>query len=207
MYSMTRTMILLIVAISGVAHAQSYPIGRTGPYYPPYQVEQSEPAAILKAGLRKLLAFARQNDNPAREEVRLFLDREIAPYFDFSYMARWAGGRSWRYLGEARRLELEQQIKVDFLTTLAMRLSGYEGQQVRILRTRRDDVNQATVMVGVLNPGRYPAQLEFRFYRSPEGWRVFDVSANGSSAIMHYRTKFNRAMRLRGGQGGYRPIR
>ncbi|RKZ36806.1 MAG: ABC transporter substrate-binding protein, partial [Gammaproteobacteria bacterium] len=35
----------------------------------------------------------------------------------------------------------------------------------------------------------------FRFYRSPRGWRIFDVSANGASAVTFYRQYFSRQVR------------
>ncbi|MCB1856845.1 MAG: ABC transporter substrate-binding protein [Gammaproteobacteria bacterium] len=199
--------LLLAASVAGVVEAQPYPFDRPGPFRVPYQAEQQGPAAILNEGLKKLQAFARQDERPSREAIALFLDQEVAPYFDFAYMAKWAGGRAWRHLGPERQAELEQTIKIDFLSTLAQRLAGYDGQQVRIIRTRRGSGNEVSVMVGILNPGSYPAQLEFRFYRSSRGWKVFDVSANGSSVVMHYRSEFNRMMRPRPGRGGYYPGR
>ncbi|MCB1882186.1 MAG: ABC transporter substrate-binding protein, partial [Gammaproteobacteria bacterium] len=43
----------------------------------------------------------------------------------------------------------------------------------------------------------YPARLDFRFYLAEDGWKVFDVAANGSSAVMHYRQQFRQMMRER----------
>ena len=49
--------------------------------------------------------------------------------------------------------------------------------------------------------GGYPAELDFRLYRGTDGWKVFDVVANGSSALVYYRDYFRNSMR-RGGPGG-----
>ena len=94
------------------------------------------------------------------------------------------------------------RLKAQFLTALTERLSGYEGQQVRFLPMRRNrDGRTAEAGIAVLNPGRYPARIDFRFYRARQGWKVYDVSANGQSAVAHYRREFRRMMR-RGGPRG-----
>ncbi len=52
-----------------------------------------------------------------------------------------------------------------------------------------------------------PSELDFRLYRGNDGWKVFDVVANGSSAVVYYRDYFRNAFR-RGGPGagpGYGP--
>ena len=51
--------------------------------------------------------------------------------------------------------------------------------------------------MAVLNPGSYPARLDFRLYRNGENWLVYDVSANGQSAIVHYRNQLMREVQER----------
>jgi phospholipid transport system substrate-binding protein len=48
------------------------------------------------------------------------------------------------------------------------------------------------VTVGILQPGNYPSKLEFRMYRGKDGWKVYDVVANGRSAVAFYRNELNR---------------
>ena len=55
------------------------------------QVEQGEnAAAVLKQGMDNLLSFLRQSPDPA--QLAAFLEAEVAPAFDFTYMARAAAG-------------------------------------------------------------------------------------------------------------------
>ena len=37
----------------------------------------------------------------------------------------------------------------------------------------------------------YPVKLEFRFYKGAQGWKIFDVVANRTSAVVYYRRYFN----------------
>jgi len=165
---------------------------------------QAEPGQLLQEGVGKLLQFMRQPEKPAPQTIARFLEREIAPYFDFDYMAVWAAGPMGRYMNGRERAELARSIKRMLLGTLAERLASYENQEVRFFPARRTGGNEATVRVGILQAGGYPANIDFRFYPSHDGWKVFDVSANGNSALVYYRQYFNRRMATQGVPAGYR---
>ena len=97
--------------------------------------------------------------------------------------------------------------EAQFLTTLSERLSGYDGQQVKFLPMRLNrDRRTGEASITLLNPGRYPARIDFRFYKGKAGWKVYDVAANGQSAVAHYRREFRSLMRRAGprGQRGFR---
>ena len=100
-------------------------------------------------------------------------------------------------MGREQQQELEQSIKQDFLTTLATRLTGFGNQQFQVSHPRGVAEKEVVVGVTILNPQVYPARLDFRFYLAEDGWKVFDVAANGSSAVMHYRQQFRQMMRER----------
>lgn len=189
------------LCISAIASAQTYYPGAGPATGSMRQAQQPGPASLLKTGLRRLIAFAGQKERPSEQQIAAFLDRDIAPYFDFAYMARWAGGKMWRGMTPDQRRAFESRLQRMFLGTLAERLTSYGGQQVQVQRARRGRPNEVVVGVAVQNPRGYPARLDFRFYRSSEGWKIFDVSANGTSAVMHYRKHFNRMVRQ--GRGGY----
>lgn len=156
------------------------------------------PAVALRAGVDKLMAFLGQSKKPSPAQLAAFLDAEIAPFFDFEYMAKSAGGHLLEQMSGAERQSMVAEIKQSFLTKMAEKLGGYEQQKVRFLPPRAgNDGRTAQVSVAILNPGRYPARLDFRLYRSADKWRVYDVSANGQSAIVHYRRQLMRQMRER----------
>ncbi len=166
--------------------------------------EVDEAAAVLKAGLTKLTAFFNARQRPEQGEIAAFLDREIAPYFDFAYMAQWAGGPAFRRLGEQQKSNLETDIKTRFLTTMAQKLSTFNKQNVTYLAPRQTGKNQVDLSITIGNRGSYPARLDFRMYKSADGWRVYDVSANGSSAMMYYRQYYRQKIQRQMMQQRYR---
>jgi phospholipid transport system substrate-binding protein len=193
--SVALTGLSIVAIVSGASHAQGYYPGRAAHYPAPRQAEAPNPALILEQGLNKLMTFSGRERRPDKMQIAAFLDQEVAPYFDFSYMARWAAGRMWPRMTPQQRREMEGQLQQMFLGSLATRLLNYRGQQVRVGNPRRARGNELQVPVAVLNPQGYPARLNFRFYRSENGWKVFDVSANGNSALMYYRRHFRNLMR------------
>ncbi len=158
------------------------------------QMEQADPAQVLREGMGKLLKFMRQSERPSEKMIAAFLQTEIAPYFDFAYMTRWVAGPMNRRMSDQQRMELALSVKQMLLSTLAKRLTSYENQDVRFYPPRRVGENEVKVRVAILQAGGYPANLDFRFYRSSNGWMVFDVAANGSSALSYYRQYFARNM-------------
>ncbi len=180
----------LLLATVSVTQAQPYyPVGPyPGAERPALDAAQAE----TREGFGKLLKLLGTDRKVTKAEVAVFLEKEIVPYFDFGYMARWAAGPAYREMSPKQRAALVERIKEDFLTTLAQKLAGYGSQQVRFLPTRYRGPGEATVGVLIQHPGAYPAKLDFRFYRADDGWKVFDVTANGSSALVYYRQMLNR---------------
>ncbi|MES9991720.1 MAG: ABC transporter substrate-binding protein [Candidatus Thiodiazotropha sp.] len=186
---------ILITLTSICLFAASTLQAAPGYNYPPSQLQvptyqEAGPDTLLREGMTKLLRYLRTNENPQPQQISAFLDSEVAPYFDFAYMATWAAGPMGRQMNGRQRIELAQTIKEMLLGTLAKRLASYDNQDVRFFRPRRIGDNEVKMRVGILRAGGYPAAIDFRFYRSETGWKVFDVSANGSSALAYYRQHF-----------------
>ena len=209
---------------AGTAHAQSYGPGpsfgygpdsmqgqRTYYYGMPRQGQPGEqnPAAVLRDGMNKLVGFLKQEPKPDAARVAKFLDDEIASYFDFAYMARASAGGMYRQMDEEQRKKLEAKLREMFLSAMAQHLSAYDKQEIDFLPPRRGGQrgDEVTLTIAVHGAQGIPSELDFRLYRGNEGWKVFDVVANGSSAVVYYRDYFRNAFR-RGGPGagpGYGP--
>lgn len=184
------------LCFAGSAYAQ--PPGWYG--HPPRQdthpvagpAEQA--AATLRQGLDAMREFLDQEDTPNKLQTAAFLDREIAPYFDFDYMARWIAGPAYGRMDDEAKEALAAKVEASFLGTLAKQLGGYKNRKVRILRPHRGPRNSVNVRAEILQPGTRPAKLGFRMYQSDDGWKVYDVSANGRSVSTYYRNHFRQSI-------------
>jgi phospholipid transport system substrate-binding protein len=189
----------LAALLSVVCIAQAQPALGPGPMHIPYpavsriDVGAEAAATTLREGMDKLLEFLGQEKMPNRLQVAAFLDGTIAPYFDFDYMAKWVAGPRYAAMSTEQREALRASLEARFLGTLANKLVKYEGQRVRYFRPRRGARGAVNVAVGILQPGSYPAKLDFRMYRSKDGWKIYDIVANGRSAVAFYRQESRRS--------------
>jgi len=124
--------------------------------------------------------------NPA--QVRVFMEKEVAQFFDFNAMAHLVLGPLNYRISSQQRQGATAMIKKAFLTAFAANLSDYRGGKVKYLNIS-GNLNQGKVYVrlAIQLPNQYPSLVKLRFARGPNGWKIIDVSANGMSAVAHYR--------------------
>jgi phospholipid transport system substrate-binding protein len=155
------------------------------------------PDQILRSGLDRLEGFlARGQASP--EETQAFLEKEISPFFDFDYMARWAGGALYAQMDDNQKAQFAGKLEGLFFSALARNLGAYTDPkpEVEVFPARAKGYGREVTVTARVTPqgqgrGAYPVRLEFRFYPSRTGWKIFDVTANGTSAVAYYRTFFN----------------
>jgi len=201
---MKRTWLATVVLLSLFAStAQAAPYYRypsqTGTYGQPGGAPtEVAPDQIVRQGIDRLKGFMARGGAAKPAEIQAFLDAEISPYFDFDYMAKWAGGSTYRQMNAHQRSQFAAKLKRLFFSALARNLGTYSNSQPRIDISRprpRRGSNEVDVMTRVTQRGGYPMNLTFRFYRGAQGWRVFDVTANGTSAVAYYRKYFRQVAR------------
>ena len=166
--------------------------------YPPAPLT---PDQIVQQGIDNLTHFLASATQPRAAEIRAFLDQSIAGYFDFPYMSKWAVGPYYRRLTNSQKTSISNHLADTFLMALARNLGtfAHDMPTVQVFpATRGRTSNEVVVPTRVLLDSSFMLQLEFRFYWSPEGWKIFDVAANGSSAVAYYRRYYTEQLRRHG---------
>jgi len=153
------------------------------------------PVAILRTGIQRLGQFLSRPGGRDPVRVHAFLEREIAGDFDFRAMSRWVAGPYYRRITGPQRERLSAKLHGLFFHAIARNLGTYARPLPRIdIYPTRAGRSRAvrTVRVRVIPTSGFAIRLDFRFYRSKAGWKVFDVAADGASAIAYYRRYFAR---------------
>jgi len=161
----------------------------------------SSPYDIVGFGVNELRRFLTHDTMRDPEAIETFLEESIAPYFDFEAMGRWAAGPFYRSLSTGERRRFHQKVRGMFLEALARNLGSYAitVPPVQIFPPMsRHWGDEMTVRARVFPDGGYPVTLDFRFYLRGDRWRVFDVAANGFSAVAFYRRHFASLVRASG---------
>jgi phospholipid transport system substrate-binding protein len=171
-------------------------------YAPADPTGLSEPATVLCRGIETLTGYLEYNRGMPPVQLRQFLESEIVPYFDFQRMAYWSAGSLNRYLTQQQRQRLTWLLKARFLNAMVEQLGRYRQGRLQYLPPRGNPIyGEVTLGVRVFGVDAYPMQLDFRLYRGPQGWKVYDVMANGASAVAHYRNEFAWLARRHGIEG------
>lgn len=195
-----RAHILAVLLLFVTAFSQAVTAAPYGPGYPggyqqapsPDKVVSAHPGAIVKGGISKLQRFIKSGRAQNREQALAFMTTEIEPYFDFEYMTRVAAGPAWRRMSPQQKANVQNKLKKAFMNTLAQKLLTYTNQPIRYFTPRGQGSNDVRVRVWIMQPNGISTRLEFRFYRRDGSWKIFDVKAEGNSAVLHYRNQFRK---------------
>jgi ABC-type transporter MlaC component len=103
-------------------------------------------------------------------------------------------------MNSAQQYIFQTNLKKMFFAAFARIVSAYGDNQPRVtfLQPRRSGYNEYIVTARVMPSNNYPIRVDFRFAQGPNGWKVYDVGTNGSSAVAYYRAYFNNLIRSRG---------
>ncbi len=191
MMKIKSLLLLVLLSMHSAASAFFYP------NYPAPQVQKS-PSQVLNIGVQRLRGFI-EYQNPTKAQLRAFIEAEMVDYFDFKYMTKWAAGKFYRQLDSHQKEQVTDTIKQMFFSTLVKTIAGKKFPDIRFLRERAGHYsNELNVIALIRQSGNNrPIKITFRLYKSPQGWRVFDIKAGGRSAIQFYRgylTKMFRKM-------------
>lgn len=152
-----------------------------------------DPKARLKEAVDKLRTYMGKSDAADNMKMAAFLETEITPFFDFAYMTRWAAGRRYAEMSGSDKAAMEGEIKKLFLSALTKGLgSDYGDSRMQITNARRTGKGEVQVGLRIVRHNGPPVKMKFRFYRNGDDWKVFDVIAFNSSAVMYFRKHFNK---------------
>ena len=203
--------IILLALCIGLApmtsHATTHGRGPSGGWAQDFAQTPATPDQMLRQGLDRLIGYLIGAGNPSPDALRTFLSQEIAPYFDFTYMAQWAAGPLNRRLTPNQHHRLAEKLEIMFLDALARNLGSYARPlpQIQIFPARAGaGGNEATVDIRVITDAGGMVHLQFRCYWGGGGWKIYDVSANGASAVAFYRGYFTTLIRRYGPEAALR---
>ena len=144
------------------------------------------PEVILRNAITAVTGQLKNGGKP--EQLLAFFNKEIAPYFDFNYMARLAASYHWNSLDDKQQNDFVTLFQNNFFQALVGKISNLGSPNIQFYPARPgSNHNEVTVSAQVIQPQGMPVLMDFRFYRSDNGWKVFDVMADGSSAVLYYR--------------------
>ncbi|MBF0471926.1 MAG: ABC transporter substrate-binding protein [Gammaproteobacteria bacterium] len=186
---MKRWMMLLVVTLPLIATAAPPRQTADLPHQRSSENGVQEPARILRDAVTALTSFSHEAKGHDEAALRRFLGQQVLPIFDFERMAYWAMGRAARTATPQQQQEITIRIREEFTQMLVTRLQQFKGEHIEYLKPRKNRNGNVILALRAVDrqQQRPPITLLFKLHQRHDGWKIFDVVANGYSVINYFR--------------------
>jgi phospholipid transport system substrate-binding protein len=183
-------LIAMFMAFCGAAQAQT--------------VDSSNPDTLIKTVTQQVLdqiKSDKQIQSGNINEITKLVNEKILPYTDFTRTTRLVMGRNWNTATPEQQKQIVEQFKMLLIRTYSGALAQVRNQtiQYKPFRASPDDTDVVVRSV-VMNNGS-PVELDYRLYKTPQGWRVYDINVLGAWLIQAYQQQFNEQIQQHGVNG------
>ena len=137
-----------------------------------------------------------------RKKALALAEEKILPLIDFEEATRLAVGRAWRTATPEQRNRLETEFRRMLVRIYSNALGVYQGQTMRVLPVRmQPGATETTVRNQYIRPGKPPASVDYAMRKTADGWKIYDITAEGISLVLTYRSEFEQVMQQSGVDG------
>lgn len=160
-------------------------------------ITPADPAYVIHTALDKITTFSSNSDKVNPVKLRGFIENEIIPHFDFDNMSHWITGRYASNMSDKDKSNFQRNLRETFLSSLSKHLGSFDAKNTRVkfYPARYRGPAESFVSASIFRPDVPSVRLDFRMRREGDSWRIIDVKANGSSAVLYYRRHFMSQLR------------
>ena len=118
-----------------------------------------------------------------------------------------AAPRNWPWaatgapLRRSSKTQVVEQFKMLLIRTYSGALAQVRDQQIQYKPFRMNPDDTDTVVRSVVMNNGSPIELDYRLYKTPQGWRVYDINVLGAWLIQAYQQQFNEQIQQKGVDG------
>jgi len=171
--------------------------------------QEQAPDVLVRQVTDELVVQIRKDKDLATNSRKLveLVDAKVLPHFNFSRMTMLAVGRPWRDATPAQREQLVKEFRTLLVRTYSTALEQYSNQTIEVKpAAAKSGESEVSVRTQISQSGGQPIAMDYRMERTPQGWKVFDVSIEGVSIVTTYRSSFNSEVSKGGIDGLIRTI-
>jgi phospholipid transport system substrate-binding protein len=153
---------------------------------------------IATAG-NEVLRLARDR-SLSQSEFKQRLHAIAAKDFDTPRIAQFVLGRYWRSASEGDRQQFVRAFEDYMVQVYASRFREYSGASFKVVSDRQEGNTSVVTTVIDRGNGQPPAKVTWQVTKTPEGYKISDVSIEGISQALTYRQEFGSVIEQHGGQ-------
>ncbi|SPB17908.1 toluene tolerance protein [Caballeronia novacaledonica] len=170
----------MFMAVCGAASAQS--------------VDSSSPDTLIKTVTQQVLDDIKSDPKIQSGDINKItelVNQKILPYTDFTRTTRLVMGRNWNSATPEQQKQIVEQFKMLLIRTYSGALAQVRNQTVQYKPFRANPEDTDVVVRSVVMNNGSPVELDYRLYKTAQGWRVYDINVLGAWLIQAYQQQFN----------------
>jgi phospholipid transport system substrate-binding protein len=155
--------------------------------------DQTDPQALIQTVTKQIQDEVRQQSLTPDDIPRIVIivNRDILPYVDIRRTTQYAMGRFWRTASPEQQDRVVEQFKQLLIHTYSGALAQVNTDQ-KFEYPPSPAGSGTDAVVRTIAPGKGgQVQIDYRLYKSPQGWRVYDINVLGAWLIQTYRMQFS----------------
>jgi len=172
---------------------------------PAYGQQDIAPDQLVQKITDEVLAAIKSDKELAagdKQKALNLAEEKVLPYIDFDHATRLAVGRAWSQATPEQRKKLVGEFRSMLVRTYSNGIGAYQGQTLKVLPSRgKQDPEDTTVRTQFLRPGGQPLPIDFAMRKTDQGWKVYDITVEGVSLVLTYRSEFDAVVKQEGIDG------
>lgn len=158
------------------------------------QAEMLAPDALIQATVKDVLTIVKQDKDIQagnKEKVLALVDAKVLPHFDFQRMTQLAVGKYWRTASAEQKQALVKEFRAMLVRTYTKAFTGYRDQTIEVKPVKMAAADtEVTVKTSIVKPGAPAISVNYEMEKTPDDWKVFDLSIEGAGLVQTYRNTF-----------------
>src|SRR5687768_1304765 len=171
----------------------------------PVFAQEAGPEELVKKITDDVMAAIKSDKDLAagdRQKAIKLAEEKILPHVDFEEATRLAVGRGWAQATPEQKKKLVQEFRNMLVRTYSNAIGAYEGQTMKVQPSRnKPGDTEATVRNQYIRPGGKPVQLDYQMRKTGNGWKIYDITVEGISLVLTYRSEFDAVVKQEGIDG------
>lgn len=168
------------------------------------RADTASPVEFVRDNSRQVLDLLKKDDGHNTRKIREQVEALVLPKFDFKRMTAYAVGKNWRIATPEQQNQLAAQFQELLVRVYASTMTRYKTAIIDVKPNAVMNGNEAIVRTAVSLPSsnnQKPVSIDYTLYKTPQGWRVYNVSVEGASLVTAYRNQFDTEIRTNGVDG------
>jgi phospholipid transport system substrate-binding protein len=171
----------------------------------PLAAQEAGPEELVKKMTEDVMAAIKSDKQLAagdKQKALKLAEEKILPHVDFGEATRLAVGRSWNEATPEQKKKLVSEFRNMLVRTYSNAISAYEGQSMKVLPVRmKAGDTDVTVRNQFVRGGGKPVGVDYQMRKADGGWKIYDISVEGVSLVLTYRSEFDAIVKQQGIDG------